>query len=239
MIKIAICDDDESVCNEMFSIVTNYFTKIERLALVKRYQNGYEFLKDHIRFDIIFLDIEMPQLDGIETAIKLRKWDVNSKIIYLTNYGIYKDRAFKVHAFDYLNKPVSVNNIINVLNEIMHYLDNICCKRCITFSTIEGRISLEIDEIYYFEYISRKLIIHSFKKDYITMYSLKEVYEKVRKYNFAYPHKSFIVNLMHVKLIKGFDVVLDDNIIVPLAQKRAVDFKSSFNDFLQSTFDLI
>lgn len=77
------------------------------------------------------------------------------------------------------------------------------------------------------------------KGNYFASYSLKELYEKFKKYNFESPHKSFIVNLLYLKRIKGFDILLENNDIVPLAQKRAVDFKNKFNDFLQSTFDRI
>ena len=239
MIKIAICDDDAIDCKELSIIVKDYFVKNKHSVLVKTYQSGYELLKSHIRFDAIFLDIDMPQMNGIETAIKLRKCDINSKIIYVTNYNTYKDRAFKVHAFDYINKPIISDDIFLVLDEIIHYLEEKTQKKYFAFTTTEGVVSLESDEIYYFEFILRKVIIHSSNKEYITMYSLKEIYEKMEKYNFAYPHKSFIVNMLHIKSIKGFDIIMENGESVPLAQKRAVEFKRAFNDFLQSTFDKI
>lgn len=97
MIKIAICDDEEIICKKMIIIVQKYFEKINRAVWISDYRNGYELLNAHIRFDIIFLDIDMPKLNGIETAMKLRKWDVNSKIVYVTNYNTYIEKAFKVH----------------------------------------------------------------------------------------------------------------------------------------------
>ena len=70
------------------------------------------------------------------------------------------------------------------------------------------------------------------------MYQLKELLEKFEKYNFASPHKSFIVNMLYIKAIKGFDIFIENGDKIPLAQKRA-GFKSIFNDFLQTTFDRI
>lgn len=239
MIKIAICDDEEMICKKMIIIVQKYFEKINRAVWISDYRNGYELLNAHIRFDIIFLDIDMPKLNGIETAMKLRKWDVNSKIVYVTNYNTYIEKAFKVHTFDYIHKPVLAEKIYLVLDEIVYYLDNLFEKQTFAFKTTEGVITLALDEIYYFEYVLRRVIIHSSKGEYTTMYSLKEIYEKFEKYNFAYPHKSFIVNMLYIKLIKSFDIFMENGDCIPLAQKRAVEFKNVFNDFLQSTFDRI
>ena len=104
------------------------------------------------------------------------------------------------------------------------------------FMTQEGIITLEPDDIYYFEYQSRKVVINSSQGKYIAAYSLKELYEKFSKYHFESSHKSFILNLIHIKSIKGFDIYMKNGDVVPLAQKRAVDFKKRFHDFLQSAF---
>lgn len=87
------------------------------------YESGRKMIEDEEAYDIIFLDIEMPEINGIETAEALRKWDVRSKIIYLTNYSNFKSHAYKVHAFDYLCKPIKEEEIYAVLNEAVRYLE--------------------------------------------------------------------------------------------------------------------
>ena len=240
MIKIAVCDDDEIICDELTAIIKNYFTKSDRAVLIKDFKSGEQLLRAKISFDIIFLDIEMPVLNGIETARKLRSWDVNSKIIYITNYNNYKRSAYKVHAFDYICKPITGKAICNTLNDAISYLDNRYTPKKFVFKTEQGMIALEIDDIYYFEYSVRKVIIVTAKENYAsTSYSLKQLHEKTCKYNFASPHKSYIVNMLHIRSIKGFDIFIDNDDKIPLAQKKAVDFKKEYNDFLQSTFDMI
>ena len=115
MIKVAICDDDKQICSKLIAIVKEYFADIGRPVWVAEFTSGLKLLKANIRFDVIFLDIDMPGLNGIETAKKLRNWDVNSKIVYVTNYSKYASCAYKVHAFDYVEKPVRENRIFNVL----------------------------------------------------------------------------------------------------------------------------
>lgn len=239
MIKVAVCDDEIHIRGKLISIIKEYFDEIKRAVWVADFKTGDGLLKAKIRFDIIFLDIEMPNMNGIETAKKLRNWDVNSKIIYVTNYDKYKSCAYKVHAFDYICKPVREKVIYGVLSEAVRYLDHASERQRYAFKTEEGIVTLELDDIYYFEYLSRKVIINSSKGKYIATYSLKELYEKFSKHNFESPHKSFIINMLHIKCIKGFNVYMENEAVVPLAQKRAVNFKEKFNDFLQSTFDKI
>ncbi|WP_168356734.1 LytR/AlgR family response regulator transcription factor [Petralouisia muris] len=239
MIKVAVCDDDKQVCAKLVTIVKEYFSDIERAVWVAEFTSGSGLLKANIRFDVIFLDIDMPGLNGIQTAKKLRNWDVNSKIIYITNYGKYKSCAYQVHAFDYVEKPVRECRIFDVLKEVVHYLDNAVEKQKYAFTTEEGVVTLELDDIYYFEYMLRRVRINTAQGNYTATYSLKELYGKFNKYNFESPHKSFIINMLHIKYIKGFDILMENGVTIPLAQKRAVEFKAKFNNFLQSTFDKI
>lgn len=241
MIKIAVCDDEKVIRDELSTIIKDYFSKLNRAVLVKDFESGYDLLRA-IKFDIIFLDIEMPTLNGIETAKKLRNWDVNSKIIYVTNYNNYKSSAYQVHAFGYISKPIVEKAIFNILTDALRYLDNSYAPKKLVLKTEQGTVTLETDDIYYFEYSVRKVIIVTAEENYTsTSYSLKQIYEKTCKYNFASSHKSYIVNMLHIKHIKGFDIFIDSvgKKPIPLAQKRAVEFKKIYNGFLQSTFDLI
>lgn len=237
VIKIAVCDDEEIVRKKLYEIIEKWFGICKRQVWIAKYNNGVELLESHVRFDIIFMDIEMPQLNGIETAKMLRTWDVNSKIIYVTNYEQYIRISYKVHAFDYISKPIQEKDIYTVLAEAVKYLDAVLERPKYAFDTEDGVIVLELDSIYYFEYSLRRVIINSTKGEYVTKeYSLKELLEKFREYDFGSPHKSFIVNLMYVKLVKGFDVFMENGVTIPLAQKKAAAFRIRFNDFLQSTF---
>lgn len=239
MIKVAVCDDEEQVCIKLINMIKTFFNELERQVWVAEFREGNGLLKSNIHFDIIFLDIDMPEMDGIETAKKLRTWDVSSKIIYVTHYNQYKGKAYKVHAFDYIKKPISDGEIFNVLKEAIYYLDNTSIKHKYAFTTEDGILTLDLDDIYYFEYASRKVIINTSKGKYIATYSLKELIEKFGPFNFLSPHKSFIVNMIYIKCIKGFDIFMENGDMLPLGQKRAAEFKIKFNEFLQSTFDKI
>lgn len=238
MIKIAICDDDSSIRNALSTIIKKYFTKIQRAVLVKVFASGEGLLSAKIRFDIIFLDIEMPVLDGLETARRLRNWDVNSKIIYVTNYNNHKEAAYKVHAFEYISKPVNEKEIENVLIEALRYIDNQLVPKKFVFKTERGIITLSADDIYYFEYCVRKLYIVTTQGTYISkFYTMKEIQEKTSKYHFVLTHRSYIVNLLHIKFVKEFQIFLSNGMDIPLAQKQSAEFRNAHTEFLNTTFD--
>lgn len=237
--KIAVCDDEKAVRERVCDIIKRYFEGKKKNADLVLYESGKRMVEEKETFDIIFLDIDMPGVNGIETAEELRKWDVRSKIIYLTNYSNFKSRAYKVHAFEYLSKPIKETEIYAVLDEAVRYLEGTEVTPGIFFKTSQGGINLRINEIYYFEYCARELAIVCERKRYTSAsYSLKQLYEKLCRYHFEMPHKSFIVNMRHIKDIKGAEIRMDNGDTVPLAQKRSAAFRSSFNDFLQTTFEL-
>lgn len=247
VLKIAICDDEEYPRTLITKYVHKYFQTInEEDVFVRAYSSGKEFLYSNLRFDIVFMDIMMPGLDGINTALRLREWDVNSKIIYVTNYNNHIDHAYKVRAFGYIIKPVVETEIIGVLAEAIRYIKDSKPVRKCTFETEEGIVRLNPEDIYYVEYYARQAFIQTKKRKYslLKKYALKDLATLLKDFNFTYSHQSFLVNMNYVVDIKKDDsstqvLILEDGFVIQLAQKRASGFRKEFNAFLQSTFDRI
>ena len=115
MINIAICDDDLITLHNTKDLIEEY--KIKEFN-IKTYSSGEELLKSKREFDIIFLDIDMGGINGIETAKRIRVYDKQVKIIYVTNYTDYTSMAFSVHAFGYLVKPLRLKRCITSLMKL-------------------------------------------------------------------------------------------------------------------------
>ena len=104
-LKVAVCDDEKIICNEIKKRLLEIRPEFEVLL----FSSGDELIKSDKNFDLIFLDIEMPQLDGMETAQILRKNHKNEYIIFLTSHSELMAEAFKVKAFRFLEKPIELN----------------------------------------------------------------------------------------------------------------------------------
>lgn len=230
MINIAICDDDKEIIKEIKKYIEEYKGSE---CLISTYNSGEELIKEEKKFEIIFLDIDMGGINGIETAKKIRKFDKGVKIIYVTNFTDYTNLAFQVHAFGYLNKPIKKDQIYNQLDEAIEYSKNEEEEVEIEFITTEGIIRLKPKDIYYFEYLDRKVKVKTLDKVYMIKEKITHIAEKMINYDFLMPHKSFTINLFYIKSIKGYDIFMMDGSVIPLSQKKSSEFRDEFNIFLE------
>ena len=233
--KVAICDDSEQdiadLKEKLLKIIEGQIENCE----IHVYTDVTKFLKEiHIiSFDGIFLDIDMDGINGIETAQKIRRYDKDVKIIYVTSYTEYTNAAFSVHAFGYLNKPVKQEEIFKQLDEVISYGRKSKKEEpCISFIAIDGVVRMHPKDIYYFEYFNRKIKMNTNKGVFILKEKIMDIARKMEQYGFYMPHKSFTVNLYHVKSIKGYDIFMMNSNIVPLSQKKSVIFREKLNEFI-------
>lgn len=234
MLKIAICDDEINILNKTKEIIKSYSKSDIEIAT---YESGEELIKDYINFDIIFLDIDMKGINGIDTAKRIRKKDKLVKIIYVTNYTDYTSSAFSVHAFGYIVKPVSQNQIHHHLDEALSYMIEEVSET-LEFNTTEGIIRVDLKDVYYFEYKSRKVIMKCRDYSYIIKDKISEIGTNMEKHNFVMPHKSFSINLYNVKSVKGYDIHMMDGSIIPLSQKKSTQFRQSLNIYFSNKIEL-
>ena len=227
MINIAICDDEINNLNKTKKLIQDYDKEDIDIYI---YESGEELINSDKEFHIIFLDIDMKGLDGIETAKKLREYDKKVKIIYVTNYTDYTYSAFSVHAFGYLVKPLNKKELYNQLDEALSYTEEI--SKNLEFITRDGVIRIDTNSIYYFEYEQRKVIMKTIDKNYILKKKISEIGKDIQDYGFEMPHKSFVVNLYNIKTIKGYDVHMMDGSVIPLSQKKSSQFRDSLNRYL-------
>lgn len=228
MIRIAVCDDETDVLARMERMLYSY--KKETLS-VDCYTSGTKLLASSKQYDIIFLDIDMPGMNGIKTAEQIRRGDREVTLIYVTNYTDYTIFAFAVHAFAYLLKPVEQDTLFGQLEEALLYQRKTKAQE-LEFTTQEGIIRVDPAEILYFEYQNRMVLMKTTDGIRHWKRRITEVAEKMKAYDFVMPHKSFVVNLYAVQSIHGYDIILTDGSTVPLSQKKSVGFRRSLNRYL-------
>lgn len=226
--KIAVCDDDRKIVEKIREDILAY----DETYMVEMYLSGESLIKSSEMYDIIFLDIDMDGINGIETAKRLREKDKNVKIIYVTSYADYVNFAFSVHAFAYLLKPVKREQIHQQLREADSYYKKDTVSQVLHFETKEGIIEKDVKDIYYFEYLNRYVHMKTAEKEYVLSAGITEIANRMSQYGFVVPHKSFTVNLSHVKNVKGYDIFMTDGSVIPLSQKKSAEFRGKLHEFL-------
>ena len=228
MLRVAICDDDENTLRRTETMLQKY-PKAE--ITTDAYVSGEALLASGKRYDILLLDIDMGELNGIETARRVREADKEVKLIYVTNYSDYTIFAFAVHAFAYLLKPLNEEELYAQLDEALSYG---LPKRewTLEFQAKEGIVRVVSSRILYFEYLERQVVLHTVEGQWHLKRRITEVAREMEKYGFAMPHKSFSVNLYAVVSIRNYEILLTDGTLIPLSQKKSVEFRRALNEFL-------
>lgn len=239
MLKIAICDDSKEDLKMLRESVAKYCNEKRIGFSVNAFSSGEAFLKSQQSFHVLFLDIMMDRLNGIELGKKIRTADKKVKIIYVTNFPNYQTDAFSVRAFGYIVKPVREDSIYRQLDDVIEYSQQGKSPVTFTFETEKGIRTFSVSDIYYFEAWSHKtrIVLHS--DAFIVSESINFLLSNFRSYGFSCPHKSYLVNLMHISKIHGYDIELTSGAVIPISQKRAVEFKREFHTFLKNNFNLL
>lgn len=228
MAKIAVCDDDSQIRD----LMSSYLSSFDSCIHVDFYSSGEDLLDVDISYDVLFLDIDMKGISGIDTARKLRARDKRVKIIYITAYDDFRDYAFGVHAFGYLVKPLDKKEILNILREAQDYSLKERQGPKIHFRAEEGILELDVAEIYYLEYANRKVHLITQHGIFTLRGPISDFASQLAELGFSVPHKSFVVNLSHIRSLKGYDIFLDNGSILPLSQKKSASFREYFTRWL-------
>lgn len=242
MIHIAICDDDSMLTSQVQEFITRYKKDRKEEISCDLYYNGESLISEDKEYDIIFLDIKMDKMDGIETAKRLRKKDKTVEIIYLTSYAGLTREALSVHAFEYLEKPVTQEQIYCQLDEV---LEKIFRKKMneeykyhiIAFNAGKNSIRFSIDDIFYFERVDRKVKAVTKKGNFMLYETITSIEEKLHQYDFVTPHQSFVVNINNMQDYVKDEIIMLNHDHIPVAQKRSADVKRIMREFLQKKLE--
>lgn len=234
MLRIAICDDEKPFRENIKKYVGNYLLNKEISFEIETFSSGKEFIElgiEMVRYNIIFLDINMDEIDGIATAQKIREFSSEIYIVFVTAYINYSLEGYKVDAARYLLKN-NVNfddSICECMDNILNKMNYVVLKKSFKFNECEKDVLIE--RILYVESRLHKLEFHIMEdklRTYTLYGTLNELEKEMSDFKFLRIHQSFLVNLKHIKGIVAYKVILSNNqeLIVPKARYKEV--KSAF-----------
>lgn len=222
MFKIVICDDDFVICNELESMIENILSPLDIEYEVEVFYNGislYNFLKDNY-YDLIFMDIELEDISGIDTCKWLRKDNNPANIVFISGNEKYAVELFKVQPLDFLIKPITPSTLFPVLKIAYEKILN-NKKNTFTYKIKNETFKILVKDIIYFESMNRQVIIHKTDNTSVTIYStLNTIAEKLNKYTFLHIHKSYLVNYDHIYKISHHEITLANGIVLPISQNK-------------------
>lgn len=234
--KIAICDDNMNHIN----IIENYIHSLRKTSVeCDAYRSGEELIRTfrggEEQYDVIFLDMEMEQLNGIETANYIREIDEHVIIVFVTSHTEYMRESFKCAPFRFLVKPVDGEEFKTVFYDISKKLSK--QRKVFAFTENKAKIRLYCDDIIYCESQDHWIWIHTKDKVYKICKSLTELHSQLDREMFCRVHKSYIINFLYIKSIKYNDAELyhcDKPIAISRSYKKEV--LEEYTNFLERDF---
>ncbi len=231
--RVAVIDDESIFRMQRKMMVYKVATRSALTLEVEEFETGQSFVEalTERRFDIVFMDIYMPDMDGIETAKKLRELTEKTFLIFMTaSEGHYPD-AFSLHAFDYVTKPFTLERIDNVISEIVDHtpIDAIFIK--ITVGSVDERIYLK--NIVSVTTDGHYLEIHKDdgESSRVRLTSGEFLNMTGSDKRFIMINRGIIINMDFIDKIDGGDVYLDDRTVFPMSAKKIVDITQKIRDY--------
>ena len=239
MLSIAVVDDDVNDSDRLKNYIKKYFEEKDRSngasneCHINVFDCGNEFLKAFPSgFDIVFLDIEMPGLSGLQTARQLREINANVAIVFVTNMAQYAINGYEVNALDFIVKPVNYFDFALKLKKILGYCGKLAAKQiALRLSETESAV-IDSSIVEYVEVIQHYLVYHTTDgKEYRTRGTIGQAENMLVPYGFARAAKSFLVNLMHVRSVKGQEIYVG-NTVVYMGRTKRDSFMEKFGRYV-------
>lgn len=235
MLKIAICEDESTFAKALESIICSKLVKLDLHYSIYLFSSGEELLDKIIneeeRYDVIFFDVQLPGIDGTETARKVRQIDDIAIFIFITsmNDEIYKILDLKI--FNFVRKSHFELEIGSVLDLLVNNFGELI--KYYTFPIDEDSISLKLYEILYFEVLNRSVIIHVKNESYTTKYrTLKDIPIDLTENNFYEIYRGIMVNLNKIKDVQDNSITLMNGKKLFISRRRVREFNEIYFKFL-------
>lgn len=238
MIKAAICEDSE-LDRDILRKIIGFLLKDRGLEYeIISYDNGRELVSDYKNhpMDIIFLDILMDDIDGIETGKLIRKMDNNVEIVYCTSSKDFAIAAYDVHAMAYLLKPYETSRIQTVVDYYLqkHPQNN---RNFIEVKSKRRPIIIPYKDILHMESDNKVVYIYTIARGIVKVYNKLDAFEnELSDSRFLRCHQSYLVNMQYVIRVEDSDFIMSDDHMIPIRKSGRRLIVKKYEDYLKQSY---
>lgn len=228
--RIAICDDEICFINLLKPIIYEYINSHKLEAVVDTYTNGEDLVRSEINYDIIYLDYQMNELNGMNTARKLRDKNIWCSIIFITNYPDFVYEAFTVDTFRFLKKPIDKKMIYDTLDGYFQKYGN---DYPILIQIKRQTITIDTKDIVFLEANGKHCIIHTKDSQHECCQTMAKVSKMLPAGHFFKINKAFIINFNYIDRYKNETVYFINGKKAYMSRMYSTSFKTEYRNYCE------
>ncbi len=233
--KIAICEDEVVQIKLLNDHIKNWANEKNIDIAIDNFTSAEEFLfewVDYDKYDIIFLDINLSKMSGIELSNIIREKNKEMDIVFVTGFFKYALHGYKVRALQYLVKPIKVSDLYYCLNNTLDRISNKDEVSSLVLETSKKIIKLDYNEIHYFIMFSPYIDIHTSSEKITVRKNISEIEKILPSEYFVRCHRSYIVNVKHIKSIIKNNILLENGIKIPISRGKYKEVNDIFINYI-------
>ncbi|MDO4268875.1 MAG: LytTR family DNA-binding domain-containing protein [Eubacteriales bacterium] len=231
MLRVAVVEDEKECRDQLGEMLEQYGQEHGKAIKTSMFSDGQDFLESGSRdYDVIFLDIEMPRMNGLDTARAIRKIDKNVVLVFITNIAQYAINGYEVEAFDFILKPVNYFTFSMRFSRAAERVKNRESKR-ICLNLPGGPKWLESQDIWYVETQNRMLHYHTNEGIISIRGALKDVSSQLEECHFVKCNHCYLVNLKYVTEIRGVWAVVGGDEL-EISRRNRNSFLAAITDYM-------
>lgn len=232
MERIAIVEDSSAEREALVSCLERY--KIQKNENIRWtcFESAFDFLESKEPFDIVFFDIMLPGMTGMEAAQKLRKYDSDVIIMFVTNMSSFAVKSYEVNALDYILKPIAYERVEFKLSKALGIIRSRCEISLVINNLDGGIVRISSGQIYYMEVTGHKLRYCTDMGTFYEKGSLSQKAELLEGYNFARCNACYLVNLRHIFSVNGYYLEMRNGDNLRISQPKKKEFMGKLANYI-------
>lgn len=228
MINVAIVEDDDRAADKLQEYLHRYEAEYKYIFSIKKFKDGLSFLDGYSGFDLIFMDIEMPFINGMEAATRLRQLDTKAILVFVTNMAQYALKGYEVDALDFIVKPLTYSDFTFKMKRAVKAV--LSSKTDVAVIQLKDGIRrINTDDILYIEVHGHTLTYHLVDELLEMRGKLSEAKEKYK--SFLQCNNCYLINPVHVDWVKGYEVKVSEDILA-ISHPRKKEFLESLSAWI-------
>lgn len=228
--RIAICDDEELYRVELKTILDKLLINVD--YNIDTFDDGNRLIESFKAqpYDILFLDIEMPAVDGITLAKSLRAISEKVFIVFLTSHVEYAIEGYEVNALRYLTKPVDIEK----LKEVIRYVqEKQGAVRQLIIKEDGEELLININDVIYLESMNQNVRIVTTQGEHVIRYNIGDFEEQLKNDGFFRSHRGYLISLAKVKKLSKNDVIMEGDVILPVSRSNVKALKDALYTYVE------